>query len=290
MTLFPAIAGRLIGARPGPEYRQIELYSKHRTLAVAAPEQVSPALAPLVAVCNAFAALDAVLARDATEAVTSWQRYLALPRNSRLDKVVAELYRVLRVARILSLHSLGHVEVEEGLVRLNGAVDRVALSLEITFPGLALLEQATACYLSSLDGPYPEPYVGELLLAHYVDLIAEIKRFADQDRILYQFRQAVPFNRHFRFDCDNAKWHVEDGVLELEIGARHRDAARYPIDFFLPLGDGLHIVPVEALKDGRLPRAELAQWRARLPDGFTLPAPFRRRFARQEMVIGQPMT
>jgi hypothetical protein len=124
----------------------------------------------------------------------------------------------------------------------------------------------------------------------FCDLVAEIKRFSDEDRILYQFRRRPPFNRHFRFDCDNPKVNYEADYVEFEIGERYRDPARYAIDFYVVLDDVLHIVPVEALKDGRIARAELPKWEARTPDAVSLPASFRTRFAREKIVVGQPMT
>ena len=65
--------------------------------------------------------------------------------------------------------------------------------------------------------------------------------------MLYQFQRKQPFNRHLRFDCDNPKTLVSDGVLEIETGPAYRAAALYPIDFFIVHDDALHIVPAEAL-------------------------------------------
>jgi hypothetical protein len=180
--------------------------------------------------------------------------------------------------------------MRDGIVCLNGAIDLCALSLEITAAGLDLLEAAVAWYLSSLTSPYPEAYVEAMLSEFFSDIVAEIKRFADEDRILYQFRRRAPFNRHFRFDCDNPKAVYESEFVQFEIGPLYRDPARYPIDFFAILEDGFHIIPVEALKDGRIDRKDLPRWRARGIENLSLPASFRIRFAREKIVVGQPMT
>ena len=81
--------------------------------------------------------------------------------------------------------------------------------------------------------------------------------FADEDRVLYQFQRKHPFNRYFRFDCDNPKTRIGGDAMEIETGPGYRDTARYPIDFFIVHGDALHIVPVEALSEGKLPLAQL---------------------------------
>ena len=292
MTMPKRLASQLAASGANrlslPEYRQIELYSKKKSLSFAVYPTPEPApVAAIAGLCRAFAALDAFVGGGERP---SWETYLGLPRDSGLAKLVAELYRILRVARRIAFHPQGHMEVDDGIVRMNGAIDKVALSLEITQAGLTLLESATAHYLATLDEPYPDAYVEAMLAQYFADIIGEVKRFADEDRVLYQFRQKFHFNRHFRFDCDNPKVEVAEGFLRVVLGERYVAALRYPIDFFVTLDDALHIVPVEALEGETLALADLPIWRARLPDGRTLPPHFRPRFAREVNVVGQPMT
>lgn len=276
-----------------PECRQIELYTKRKALSFLDP--AAPDEAPMeriAAVARAALAFEATLAGfHPTELpLTAWKRCKELPRKTQTEKLLAELHRILRIVRKVSFHPHGHIDMRDGIVCLNGAIDLVALSLEITIAGLDLLETMVAYWFRSLTSPYPEAYA-ELMLAEYFgDIVAEIKRFSDEDRILYQFRRQKPFNRHFRFDCDNPKATYDSDFVAFEIGERYRDPARHPIDFFVVLGDALHIVPVEALKEGRLERADFGKWRARTQDNLSLPAAFRPRFAREKIVVGQPMT
>ncbi len=276
--------------RHQPEYRQLELYSKKRRLkfedASARPME-RPALLSALQVGSL---LDAWLdARDPSrEGKTSWERYLGLPRAKGAEKVLAELARVLRVVRLAAVH--GRVEAIDGILQLDCTFNRCALALHITPVGLELLGAATLYALDADRQPYSDAYVEAIVAQYFADLVAEIKRFSDEDRVLYQFRPGRPFNRHFRFDCDNPKVHLDERSLTIEIGAFHSDSARYPIDFFLTIDDALYIVPVEALSDGRLAREELPRWRARLAPGAPLPARFRGRFYREAVVVGLPMT
>lgn len=275
------------------EYRQIELYTKKKNLAFAAePPPRSPALTATAGACWVALLLDAALdaRHPEAEGKTGWQKYQALPRKTATEKVVAELFRMLRIVRAVAVHPHGHIEFEDGIIKLNGAIHHVALSLEITPVGLSLLESAVACFLS-LDGqPYADAYVDALLLQYLADIVAEVKRFADEDRILYQYKPPFFFNRHFRYDCDNPKTSVSGGRISFEVGPLHRDTVRTPIDFYIIHDGVLHIVPVEALHDFSLPLDELPRWRVRTPDGFTLPAEFRQRFGREVNVPGLPMT
>jgi hypothetical protein len=123
-------------------------------------------------------------------------------------------------------HPHGHIETDGGIVKLNGMVGKAALSLEIT--AAVLLESAAAYALDLASAPYPDAYREATLARHFLDIVAEIKSFAGEDRILYQFRPKHAFNRHFRFDCDNPKTRTDSGIVETP-GARDRDApARWP--------------------------------------------------------------
>lgn len=275
-----------------PEYRQIELYSKKKKLAFsdAATACNDTHIPGMLGTSLAFMLLESFLeSRDASllEGKVSWQKYLSLPRKTPVEKLVAEVYRILRIFRFSTLHTSGLLEMRDGLVRASCTFERYALSLNITPIGLALLESFVFYYLDSFRQPYSEAYVEAMLTQYFTDIVAEIRKFADEDRVLYQFRQAQAFNRHFRFDCDNPKYTMRDGYIFLDIGDTYRDPMRYPIDFFLIANDALHIVPVEALTNNSLPVTELGKWKS---PHMELPAHFRARFGRETMVSGLPMT
>nr|WP_294519074.1 hypothetical protein [uncultured Rhodopila sp.] len=276
-----------------PEYRQIELYTKRRALTFAPDDPQQDLIADeLRGVFNAFTVLDSYVQSRTPDAdgKTTWQRAAAMPRGTMSERVAAELYRILRVAWSVAFTPQGRVNVEDGIIWFNGTVHKLALQLAITPIGLVLLESATAYYLESLRQPYPEAYVAAMLSQYFFDITGELKRFFDEDRVLYQFRRTGRFNRHARFDCDNPKTEIEGDFLQIEISPLYRDATLYPIDFFVVHRDVLYIIPVEALTDSALPLAELDKWRARTPDGITLPASFRQRFGREVAAINQPMT
>lgn len=279
-----------------PEYRQIELYTKRKKLSFLEGQTASTgsdglpdALGPL----SALMLLETYLAStdpELFEGKTSWAKYLALPRRSATEKLVAEVFRILRIFRIAATSALGRFEARDGLIRIACNFQRCALALNITPVGLTLLESFVFYYLDAFRQPYGEAYVEAVLTQYFSDIVGEIHKFADEDRVLYQYRPRFPyFNRHFRLDCDNPRYEHDVDAIRFEIGAAFTDPVRYPIDFFLPLTEGLHIIPVEALKDSRLASSELPRWRVR--DGNDeLPSHFRMRFGRELMVVGLPMT
>ena len=278
-----------------PEYRQLDLYATRRKLSFQDPiPEVHRLQAHLLhSVRLLQAALDDHLhANDPllSEGVRSWQRYLALPRSNATEKMVAEVYRILRIVRIATTRANAHVQVDGGIVRLACTFDRCALSLSISEAGLGLLGSFVLYYLESFHQPYGAAYVEWMLSQYFTDLMNEIKRFADEDRILYQFQPRPYFSRHFRFDCDNPNTQQDDTHYQFEIGKFHNNPVVFPIDFFVVIHDALHIVPIEATQSGKIAADSLSKWKARGAVDTALPARFRGRFVREHMVVGLPMT
>ena len=275
-----------------PEYRQVELYTKKKKLSfadpVALPDPIAAAsLAPNVA----FLLLESYFQSENPdlEAKGSWDTYLALPRTQAGQKVIAEIYRILRIHHLATSQKNGHVQMDDGILRTGVTFNRMALTLNITPAGLHLLQSAAYYFLSSLSQPYGETYVALMLQQYFADIVTEIKSFNDEDRVLFQFQKPRHFSRHFRLDCDNPKHDVIEGRLIIHTGPNYANTALYPIDFYVEYDNRLHIIPAEALTDGALPLADLVKWRIR-SQGLFLPAAFRARFGREVMIPGLPMT
>jgi len=296
MKLLPAIistfTSRFGAGLRLPELRQIELYHRPKHLGFAdAPQAVQPMLPDMLGALTAFSLLEGYLESRQTEleGKTGWETYRALPRKSDTDKVVAEVFRILRVLRTSVVSPQGHVGIENGLIRAFVTHNQCALSVTLTRLGLSLLESVVAWYLDAVNQPYPEAYVEAMLLSYFGDIVEEIKRFNDEDRVLYQFGRRLTLNRLRRLDCDNPKCRIEDGVCILEIAKPFTDALHYPIDIYLSLDGVLYIIPIEAAPGGRLAAAEMERWKARTGDSADLPPHFALRFGREPVVVGQPM-
>jgi len=284
--LIDRLAPHLVAASHGqlsmPEHRQLEMYSRPLVLSFADQQPSELPLSEIAGVCRAFAALDAVVAprEPEREGGSSWERYRKLPRRTGVEKLVAELYRALRLVWAVSIDRSSHVEWKNGLLCFDRLFETSTLTMKVTPAGLQLLQSAVVYYLESRRLPYPEAYLEAMLAEYYADIVGEIRHLSDENKSLYQFRRKLPFNRHLRLDCDNPKTRVVDDALQIEIFEAYRDPQRFPIDFYLIHDGVLHIIPVEALTDGRLPLAQLADWRTPLPEGHKLPALFRSRFSR----------
>jgi len=279
-----------------PEHRHMEPYTRPRRLAFAAPETQAEPCVPaslLLALTSSYALLadwQESLQPELAE-LGSWQRYLALPKRSASEKLIAEIFRILRILRLAAIHRTGSLEVrEDGLIRAYCDYNRCALTLLTTQTGLELLVSAVSYYLESLSQPYSDAYVERLLGQYFSDIVDEIRSFGDEDRVLFQFRQKGWFNRQQRLDCDNPRVQLDDEHYRIDMGKYAADPARYPLDFYISLDDRLYILPVEVLKEGCISRSELPKWQARTQQGAQLPDAFRLRFAHEKNIVGLPMT
>ncbi len=273
-----------------PEYRQIEIYARKKRVSFTEDrDNAPPVVAGILGLNTSFLLLDGFFqSRDiGLEGKTLWDRYRALPRHSTTDKLVAEVYRILRIIRLTSLHASDQIDLEDGLITLFCTYNRDALRLTITPLGLELLRSFVVYYLDSLTQPYGEAYVEAMLMEYFADIVGEIKSFADEDRVLFQFRRKYQFGRTLRLDCDSPRFSSEAGRICFEIGDNFANGARYPIDIFVVIDAALHIIPIEALTDFSLSEEDLPKWRARTEQA-ALPSTFRARFGRVVQVPGHP--
>jgi hypothetical protein len=189
------------------------------------------------------------------------EKYRALPRTTRVEKMLAQVYRLLKVVHGAVTERAAHVVPSSGKIAITVSCG-VAHALTVTPMGLTLLGSFVAYYLTSLQAPFSEAYLEAMLSQYYADITEEVCRFFDEDGVLLQFRRKGSFDRHCRLRCPNPKFAVAGEEVVFQIGT-HLLESRRSIDFYVILGGMLHIVPSEALQGDRVPLAELERWRAR---------------------------
>lgn len=250
-----------------PEYGRADLYTHAGAAQVIYLDGAGDPQAEAVRRVERAAALFVLLDRrleeryPATRGATPRARYLALPRRTRTEKMVAQVYRLLKILHEAVTERPAHVVAGGGKISVSVSCG-VAHAVSLTPLGLTLFETFVACHLTAERAPFSEAYLEALLSQYYADAADEVRRFFDEDGVLLVFRPPPPFDRHRRLRCGNPRTRVEGADLVVEIGEYHQARGR-AIDFYALVHGALHIVPSEALRDGRLPLAELPRWRAR---------------------------
>ena len=264
-----AMLSGLGGASSLPRERKIELYSNSSQVKLYNDKssQDSPWQRPEVAAAlAAFAALEThfELLNPKLAGLGARERFLELAPKCRVERLAAQVFRILKIVRLGATAPGNRLKCEERVFQINYIGEPFSFGLRITLAGLDLLSGFTAAYLSGPLRPHSEAYQELLLNQYYEDIIAEIRYLSDEDGNVLHFRKTHDFSREFRYLCGGAKYLLQPQRIEIEIGERFADKARYPIDFFLQVEGEFYIVPCEVLGEGaRLERGELLKWRIR---------------------------
>lgn len=257
------------GSRPPlPEELPVRLYTGTQPTApsalLSAPAE-GPPRPGLAGPLLAFLALDAHLrSRDpGLEDLNYRRRFLALPRGTRTEQVLAQAYRLLNIYHGGLVHGLDKAEATAQSLRLHYIHRGIACGITLSWAGADLLQGLVHYYLASLGRPHGERYVECMLLAYYQDIMEQLDKFYDQDGAEVLFRPRFAFNRHCRRVCIDPGYSLGHGRLTLRLGERFSGPGSFPIDFWLSLLDADYIIPLEALEQGSLPLEDLGLWKAR---------------------------
>jgi hypothetical protein len=273
------------------EYRQKEVYWRKGIKASFAKrsEGQDPVFQTLLSAKSSLET-EIIAGSDIRNNGATFKQYMELPRNSDSQRIIAEILRILRVISF-GINENGIPDLDmRGHFTFFSEVNRVALKLSITRAGLVLINSVIHYYLHRESSACSEAYIDLMMLAYYTDIQSEIKHYNDEDRILYQFRMRTPFNRHFRYDCENIRIEMRDGVCHFDIPDRFTSAEVYPFDFYIIVNSELFIVPREAVINNQIYLHELKQWKARTGGSLQLPAHFAAKFDRETMDSRIPMT
>jgi hypothetical protein len=193
---------------------------------------------------------------------SSREKYLFLPKSNRTERIVAEIYRILRVYNMACVDKVGKISYEQNRICINLIINCKVYSYRIFKPGLDLLTSAVIYYLSSFEKLDPLAYIEAVLSSYYIDINDQIRDFHDEDDDVLVFRPKFAINRHFRYASGNATLLYNEGFLEFKIDDFHKNSTVFPIDFYFTFDQKLYIIPVEALCDGKIHVSELPDWKA----------------------------
>lgn len=255
-----------------PQLRKIELYTNNLEVHLYAPDTAARAnpwaIPQVMGALSAFSLLDAFLEREKPAMIgrNLRQRFAALQPSTRVERLTAQVYRILKIVRQGVSAAGCRLTSEERVFQINYVENPFAFALYITYAGLELLGGYVAVLLEYRRYPHPEAYVEAMLSEYYDDIVDEILYLSDEDGTALNYRKRLAFNRHFRFQCCTAKYRLTEDRLVIDIGERYADKQRWPIDFYLMLEGAFHIIPCEALTDNAIRREDLPRWRVREPE------------------------
>ncbi|MBM9614110.1 hypothetical protein JWJ90_07395 [Desulfobulbus rhabdoformis] len=254
-----------------PEYRELEMYTNSSVIQLCDPEcaeenngwnipQVMDAL-------EAFSFLDGYWesVKPQFAGLPPEQRFIRLEPRTQTERIMGQIYRILKIIRQGIAAPDVRIQTGRGLFKMNYVAPPYAFALHISFGGLEILTASIVVYLNSFRQWFPEAYLEAMLGQYYEDAANEIKYLSDEIGSVQQFRKKMFFNRHHRLRCGSARYSLTSDSLVIDVGPRYANSFLYPIDFFLQVDGIFHIIPAEALEEGKLPREQLADWQVRIP-------------------------
>jgi hypothetical protein len=251
-----------------PEYQPIKFYSDGVNSGISIPNDrdiCNVKYSDLMDSTTAFLLLDAHFRSldPGLEDLNYVRRYIALKKTTRLEKLVAQVYRILNIYHQATVYAPDKMDHTDELVRTNYVHRKIAYGLIITKTGLTLCDSFVLYYLNSFSMPYSENYVEAMLTSYYSDIVGQIKKMFDEEGGEQLFRPKYDFSRRYRYYCPNARYDIGEGSMSFEIEERYSDSRIYPIDFLVSLTDGDYIIPVEALVDLKISLEDLHLWKVR---------------------------
>ena len=172
-------------------------------------------------------------------------KYLSLPKNNNLEKIVASVYKILKVYRNATVHHFSSIVTSDNLHIINYSFNGTNFKLEITNRGIKILKSFILCFFYYYESLFSDSYLESLFNGYYANVLGEIQEFNDEDgSSLIRFPDSICSNR---YDCDSIKYSISNGELVFRIPDKFNEHTEFPIDIKFTYNGKVHILPVEVL-------------------------------------------
>lgn len=190
------------------------------------------------------------------------KKYKALPQNTDDEIILKEVFRLFKVLRNASVHSMSSISLANDSVVVSFQHLETNYSLEITKKGVNLL----FTYVLDVLRPIKEltPYHLEGLNRKIYDqIINEINTFTDDFGTgLQNISNELRLKRIVRYYVKNPKYLIQNNKIQItsiyELESIVKDY--YGVDYFIEINFDKYLIPEEVLMDYRVPVNELERW------------------------------
>jgi hypothetical protein len=197
------------------------------------------------------------------EGLSFRQKYISLPQNTNLEKIIAQIYRILKVCRNAIVHSMSSIVNDGNCLLINYVNEKTGTNfrLKVSFKGIKIIKNFILNYLIYQKSRYSNLYKEYLFNSFYNDIIQEIYDFNDEDNKLVNI-DSRSICRFIRYNCCTIKFTVDDDMIVFNIPDGFNDSIKYPIDIYIEYGKIKYIIPIEitnSLKSIKI--SELYMWK-----------------------------
>jgi hypothetical protein len=187
------------------------------------------------------------------------QKYLDLPKGNNMERIVASIYRILKVYRNATVHQMHSILHTASDIRIDYLFSKTNFKLEISNQGIKTLQEFILCFFQYCESIYSDSYLELLFNGFYLDILKEIKDFNDEDgNILLSFPGLI--NRYQRSDCKIKNYSIHNNELDFHFPDKFYDSTKYSIDIFFEYNNREYIVPNEVLNGKKLTIEKINLW------------------------------
>ncbi|WP_033580764.1 MULTISPECIES: hypothetical protein [Priestia] len=188
-------------------------------------------------------------------------RYSKLPFTNDEDLIFKETYRLMKMFRNASVHSMSAINFTEESVMINYEFKNTVFKLEVTKLGVELLF-TYILEVFELQNDLTDNHILSLRRSLYDELISQIKSFSDD---FQKPLQSIPANRlrlkrSIRYCVENPTY-MMNNKGDIEITSPYSaDLPNRGVDYLVELKDKKALIPEEILKDNQFTDNDFNNW------------------------------
>jgi hypothetical protein len=189
------------------------------------------------------------------------QKYLKLPCTNDEELIFKEIYRLMKMFRNASIHSMSAINFTEESVMIDYEHKNTGFKLEVTKLGVELLfTYIVEIFESQKD--LTDNHILSLRRSLYDELISQINLFSDD---VQKPLQSIPLNqlrlkRSMRYCVGNPTYTINDkGDIEIT-SPYSADFPNRGVDYLVELKGKKALIPEEILKDYQFTYSDFNDW------------------------------
>jgi len=188
----------------------------------------------------------------ALEGLSFRQKYKEMPSETNINKMIKSIYRILKIYRNASVHSVSSIVNNERGIKLSYAFKETNYMLNISNESLHLIYSFILNYLILSNSIYSDLYVEYLLFDIYELIISGVNSFVDEEGGLTHVPTSKKICWRVRYKCDSISISEINSNIKFEIPDDYCiNKQDEPIDIYIVHNDNKYIIPIEVIEQSK---------------------------------------
>jgi hypothetical protein len=186
------------------------------------------------------------------------EKYLLLPKNTNLEKVIASIYRIFKLCRNASVHNINKIKENKNNIEIDYNLNKANILLSITKDGIKYLKEFILCFLMYYESEYSYAYKELLFNSFFNIILNEIILFNDKNGKILKISNEEIDIQH-RYECSTIKGILIDNTIRFDYPEKYKDES---IDIIFEFNGEKYITPNEILREkNRINIFDIKKWK-----------------------------